>query len=80
LVGKYVLDALLALFPVNSSESESMIIISVEQLANHPEAMERLVQLAEDRGIEQDLIGASAIRGGLTDTQANVYIDKFYVD
>jgi hypothetical protein len=80
LVGKYVVDALLALFPVDSSESESMIIISVEQLANHPEAMERLVEMANDRGIEQNLISASAIRGGLTDAQANVYLQRHYVN
>jgi hypothetical protein len=79
LVGKYVVDALLALFPVDSSESESMIIISVEQLAKHPEALERLVELAERRGIEQDLISASAMRGGLTDAQAKVYVDRYYI-
>jgi hypothetical protein len=80
LVGKYVVDALLALFPVDSSESESMIIISVEQLANHPEALERLVEIAERRGIQQDLISASAMRGGLTDAQAKLYVDRHYVE
>lgn len=80
LVGKYVVDALLALFPVNSSESESMIIISVEQLAMHPEAMDRLVELANERGIEQELISASAERGGLSNAQAKVYVDKFYLE
>ncbi|WP_412970900.1 hypothetical protein [Glaciecola sp. MF2-115] len=80
LVGKYVVDALLALFPIDSSESESMIIISVEQLAQHPEALERLVELAEQRGIEQEQISASAIRGGLTVAQAKVYVDKYYIE
>jgi hypothetical protein len=80
LVGKYVVDALLALFPVDSSESESMIIISVEQLAQHPDAIERLVELAERRGIQQDLISASAMRGGLTNAQAKVYVDKHYLN
>jgi hypothetical protein len=79
LVGKYVVDALLALFPVDSSESESMIIISVEQLAQHPEALERLVELAELRGIQQDLISASAMRGGLTDAQAKLYVERHYL-
>ncbi|GAC29058.1 hypothetical protein [Brumicola pallidula] len=80
LVGKYVVDALLALFPVDSSESESMIIISVEQLAKHPEALERLVKIAERRGIQQDLISASAMRGGLTDTQARLYVERHYIE
>jgi hypothetical protein len=80
LVGKYVVDALLALFPIDSSESESMIIISVEQLAKHPDAIERLVELAQRRGIQQELISASAIRGGLTNAQAKVYVDRHYLN
>jgi hypothetical protein len=80
LVGKYVIEALLALFPVDSSESESMIVISVEQLAQHPEALERLVELAERRGIEQYLISASAMRGGLTNAQAKLYVDRHYLN
>lgn len=80
LVGKYVIDALLALFPKDSSESESMIVISVEQLANHPEAMERLVELANERGIEEQVVSASAIRGGLSSEQASVYLNKYYID
>jgi hypothetical protein len=55
-----------------------MIIISVEQLAKHPEAVERLVQLAEERGINQDLVSASARRGGLSDAQASTLVDKYY--
>jgi len=78
LVGKYVVDALLALFPNESEESESMIIISVEQLAMYPEAVDRLIALANERGIEQSLIHDSAVRGGLSGVQADEYIALHY--
>ena len=78
LVGKYVIDALLALFPMDSSESESMIIISVEQLAMHPEAMHRLTELARDRGIEEQAFIDSAMRGGLSEDKARQYTSVHY--
>jgi hypothetical protein len=48
-------------------------------LAKYPDAIERLVELAELRGIQQDLISASAMRGGLTNAQAKLYVDKHYL-
>lgn len=78
LVGKYVIDALLALFPEDSSESESLIIISVEQLASHPEAMRRLSELARQRGIDEQAIVDSAMRGGLSEENARAYTSVHY--
>jgi hypothetical protein len=78
LVGKYVVDALLAIFPKDSVESDSMIIISIEQLAKHPEALSRLVQLAQERDIDRDLVVGSAIEGGLDSEVAVAFVDEWY--
>jgi hypothetical protein len=77
-VGKYVLDALLATVVNDPEMSQDMIIISVEQLAQYPDAMERLVELAHQRKIEAGRIKESAIRGGLVEAEAVAVIDKYY--
>lgn len=77
-VGKYVLDALLATVTDDEAKSENMIIISVEQLAQYPDAIERLVQLAEQRDIASDKIRLSAIKGGLSEEAIVAVINEHY--
>lgn len=77
-VGKYVLDALLATVTDDEEKSEDMIIISVEQLANYPDAIERLVELAQQRDIASEKIRISAVRGGLSEEAIVAVINEHY--
>ncbi len=77
-VGKYILDALLATVTDDDIKSENMIIMSIEKLANYPEAIERLVEIAEQRNIESDKIRLSAIRGGLSEQAIVAVINEHY--
>ncbi len=77
-VGKYVLDALLATVVDDDAKSEDMIIISVEQLAQYPDAIERLVELAEQRDIKAEKIRLSAIKGGLSEDAIVAVINEHY--
>lgn len=77
-VGKYVLDALLATVLNDEDKSNDMIIISVEQLAKHPEAIERLVELAQQHDIDSKLVKESAVRGGLEEDAIAAIIDRHY--
>lgn len=78
LVGKYVLDALLATVSDDNVKSENMIVISVEQLAQYPDAIERLVQLAHERDIDSEKIRLSAIKGGLSEEAIVAVIKEHY--
>lgn len=77
-VGKYVLDALLATVLDDEDKSSDMIIISVEQLAQHPDAIERLVQLAQEHEIDAQRIKESAVKGGLGESEIAAIIDRHY--
>jgi hypothetical protein len=77
-VGKYVLDALLATVVDDDVKSEDMIIVSVEQLAQYPDAIERLVQLAEQRDIDSERVRLSAIKGGLSEKAIVAVINEHY--
>lgn len=77
-VGKYILDALLAVVQEDGEKSEEMIIMTVEQLAQYPDAIERLVHLAKQHDIDQEKVRQSAIRGGLSDEQTEVVLNKHY--
>ncbi len=77
-VGKYVLDALLATIDDDDEQAENVIIISVEQLAIHPEALDRLVQLAEQRNINANALKNSAMKAGLSEVEVNEVIEKHY--
>ena len=77
-VGKYVLDALLATVVDDSEKSESMIIVSIEELAQYPDAIERLVQLAQQRNIDSEKIRTSAVKGGLSDKAIVAVINEHY--
>lgn len=78
LVGKYILDALLATVSDDNAKSEDMIVISVEQLAQYPDAIERLVQLAHERDIDSEKIRLSAIKGGLSEEAIAAVIKEHY--
>ena len=78
LVGKYVLDALLATVSEDEAKSEDMILVSVEQLANYPDAIERLVELAKQHSVESDKIRMSAIKGGLSEEAIVAVINEHY--
>jgi len=78
LVGKYILDALLATVSDDNAKSEDMIVISVEQLAQYPEAIERLVELARERDIDAEKIRLSAIKGGLSEEAIAAVIKEHY--
>lgn len=77
-VGKYVLDALLATVSNDDAKSEDMIILSMEQLAHYPEAIERLVELAQQRDIAAEKVKLSAMKGGLGDEAITALINKHY--
>lgn len=77
-VGKYVLDALLATVSDDPSKSEDMIIITVEQLAQYPDAMDRLVQLAQQRNIASEKIKESALKGGLSEDAVAAVLSEHY--
>lgn len=77
-VGKYVLDALLATVSDDDAKSEDMIIISVEQLAQYPDAIERLVELAYERDISEEKVRASAIKGGLSEQAIALVLNQHY--
>jgi hypothetical protein len=79
LVGKYVLDALLATVSDDEVKSEDMIIVSVEQLAHYPDAIERLVELAKQRDISSEKIKLSAIKGGLSEQAIVSVINEHYL-
>lgn len=79
LVGKYVLDALLATVNDDEIKSESMIIISVEQLAQYPDAIERLVDIAHQRDIDAEKVRVSAMKGGLSDETITALINAHYI-
>lgn len=78
LVGKYILDALLATVSDDNVKSEDMIVISVEQLAQYPDAIERLVELANERDIDAEKIRISAIKGGLSEEAIAAVIKEHY--
>jgi len=78
-VGKYVLDALLATVTDDEIKSEDMIIVSVEQLAQYPDAIERLVHLAKQRDIDSNKIKLSAIKGGLSEEAIVAVINEHYL-
>lgn len=78
LVGKYVLDALLATVNDDEVKSEDMIIISVEQLAQYPDAVERLVELARERNIDSEKVRLSAMKGGLSEEAIVAVINSHY--
>ncbi len=72
-VGKYVLEAMLA--TVNDDKlSEDMIIASVEQLAQYPDAIERVIELAKQNDIEASKIKESALRSGLDTESVNALL------
>lgn len=77
-VGKYVLDALLVTLDNDEQKAEDVILISVEKLANYPDAFDRLVQLAQQRNINSSEIRDRAMKGGLSKTEANAVIAKHY--
>jgi hypothetical protein len=79
-VGKYVLDALLVTVVDDEKKSNDMIILSVEQLAKHPDAIERLVQLAQEHEIDASEVKVSAMKGGLEESQIIAIIDRHYID
>lgn len=79
LVGKYVLDALLATVDENDEETSSeMIIISVEQLAQHPDAIARLIALAQQHEVDELALKESAIKGGLDEKTVTALIEQYY--
>lgn len=77
-VGRYVLDALLATVADDQSKSEDMIIMTVEQLAQYPEAIDRLVDIAQHKKIAAEKIRASAIKGGLREEEIVAVINQYY--
>jgi hypothetical protein len=77
-VGKYILDALLATVVDDDVKSQDMILVSVEQLAQIPDAIERLVQLAQQHDIDSEKIRLSAIKGGLSDKEIVAVINEHY--
>ncbi|WP_395340537.1 hypothetical protein PN836_017070 [Ningiella sp. W23] len=79
-VGKYILDALLATVDEGSDESENMIIVSVEQLTEYPDALNRLVALAHDQNIDAEKVRDSAIKGGLSEDAVALLIEKHYTE
>lgn len=79
-VGKYVLDALLATVTDDETKSENMIIVSVEQLAQYPDAIGRLVELAQQRNIDSERVRLSAIKGGLSEQAIVAVIEEHYKD
>jgi len=79
-VGKYILDALLATVLDDAAKSNDMIIISVEQLAQHPEAIERLVELAKQHDIAADKVKQSALKGGLDEEAVAALMDRHYTN
>lgn len=78
-VGKYVLDALLATVVDDDAKSENMIIVSVQELAKYPDAIERLVELAHQRDIDSEKVRLSAIRGGLSEDDIALVINEHYI-
>lgn len=79
-VGKYVLDALLVTVSHDDEKSEDMIIISIEELAQYPDAIERLVELAQERDIDAQKIKDSAIKGGLSQEAIAAVINEHYIN
>lgn len=76
-VGKYVLDALLTTTE-EKQQTENLIIVTVEQLAQYPDAIERLVELAKHHDIESNRIKESALKGGLKEEQIVSILTKYY--
>ncbi|MGQ8366948.1 hypothetical protein [Glaciecola sp. 1036] len=79
-VGNYILDALLAVVQEDEEKSQELIITSMEQLADYPKAVERLVQLAHQHQVDAQLVKESAIKGGLSETEIVALIDQHYQD
>jgi hypothetical protein len=77
-VGKYILDALLATVVDDSQKSEDMIVVSIQELAQFPGAVDRLVELASEREIDSQRLKESAMRGGLKEVEIASVIDKYY--
>lgn len=77
-VGKYILDALLAIVQEDDGTSEEMIILTIEQLAEYPDAMDRLVKLAKEYNIEQTRVKDSALKGGIDEQSIAVMIKNHY--
>lgn len=77
-VGKYVLDALLATAGEDKGASKDIIVVSIEQLAKYPDALDRLVELAKQRDIDSATIKKSAIQGGLSQQEISSIIEKYY--
>lgn len=77
-VGKYILDALLATVGEDEKQSEDMILVSIEELADYPDAINRLVELAEQHSIDSNKIKQNAIKGGLSEEKIVAVINKHY--
>lgn len=80
LVGKYVVDALLAIFPDDQEQTESMILISVEELAQYPDSFNRLVELAHERGVSAEQVSMHATKGGLDEESVALALNQHYID
>lgn len=77
-VGKYVLDALLATVSEDKQASQDIIIVSIKQLANYPDALNRLVEIAQQRDIDSAIIKQSAIEGGVSQQEITAIIERYY--
>lgn len=79
-VGKYVLDALLATVTDDLVKTENMIIVSMEELAQYPDAITRLVELAQQRDISSEKVRISAMKGGLSEEEIVAIINDHYLE
>lgn len=65
-VGEYIVDGLLALFP---DEAETVVENAVRESSSQREQIVRIIETAEDRGVNADQLKASALKGGATEEE-----------
>lgn len=76
-LGNYVVDALLAIFP-QQPQSAALILVALEELAQQPDAISRLLELAKTRNLSEASAVSAIERGGLSESDATSAVAGVY--
>jgi lipoate synthase len=73
LVGEYVVEALLAVFP---NDAETVITTAVRESGIQRESVRRIIETAKNFGLEQSSIYEYAIKGGATEEEITLALSE----
>jgi hypothetical protein len=72
-VGEYVVEALLAVFP---NDAEIVITTAVRESSEHREHVKKIIEAAQNSGVDMDKLETYAINGGATVEELSQVLDK----